>query len=342
VLAGCSGGASSSSPTPASPASLLHEPSSRSIDASSRRNADPTSVLLPSVYRPSKPDLSTGFADTDASVTAAVIVSDGGTNDVYAYSNKGKLIATVTGFSEPQGMGGTKAGSFYVADTGNSNILLYANDFKTKIATLKDPNQYPVGVSYYEKTGIVGVTNIISTSGGPGSVSFYARDKTTPCTTVSSSSWGSVYFDSFDSNGNLFIDGLDDSGHVLVGEIVGGCKATTITTLKVGNAINFPGDVQVTKTDDIAIGDQEGAAIYTYKPPVKGSLGKPIETTPLTGSGDAVTFAFTALNKYLWTADAALASSSKYDYPAGGSPITAITGLSEPIGVVVTPVEVPQ
>ncbi len=299
------------------------------------------SVLLPSVSRVSKPDLSSGFADVDASVKAAVIVSDSGTNDVYAYSSSGKLIATITGFSEPQGMGGTKAGSFYVADTGNSNILLYANDFKTKIATLKDPNQYPVGVSYYEKTGIVGVTNIISTSDGAGSVSFYAREKTTPCVTVSSSSWGRVYFDAFDADGNLFIDGEDTSGNVLVGEITGGCKATTITTLKVSNAISFPGGVQVTKTGDIAIGDQEGAAVYTYKAPVKGSLGKPIETTPLTGSSDAVTFAFTALDKYLWTADAGLAASEKFDYPAGGSPVAGITGFSEPIGVVVTPVEVP-
>jgi hypothetical protein len=326
---------------PASPNALLHQPAARSIDANSRRNSDPTSALLPSVYRVTKPDLSPGFADADAAVKAAIIVSDASTNDVYAYSNKGKLIATITGFSEPQGMGGTKAGDFYVADTGNSNILLYSNDFKTKIATLKDPNQYPVGVSYYEKTGIVGVTNIISTTDGPGSVSFYARDKTTPCTTVSSSSWGRIYFDSFDSNGNLFIDGEDNSGNVLIGEITGGCKATTITTLKVGNPINFPGGVQVTKTDDIAIGDQEGAAIYTYKPPVKGSLGNPIETTPLTGSGDAVTFVFTALNKYLWAADAALTAADKYDYPAGGSPIAGI-GLSEPIGIVVTPVEVPQ
>ncbi len=96
LLAGCSGGGSSSSPMPASPASLMHQPPSRSIDASSRRNADPTSVVLPNVGRISRPDLSVGFADVDAAAEAAIVVSDAGTDDVYAFSPKGKLVATIT------------------------------------------------------------------------------------------------------------------------------------------------------------------------------------------------------------------------------------------------------
>jgi hypothetical protein len=338
LLAGCSGG-SPSSPTPAAPNALLHQPVSRSIDASSRRNAAPESVLRPSVVRVSKPDLSPGFVGPDA-VTAAIIVSDSGTNDVYAYSTKGKLVATLTGFSEPQGMGGTKAGSFYVANTGDSNILLYSNAFK-KTATLKDPNQYPVGASYDEATGVVGVTNIISTSDGPGSVSFYAAGKTTPCATVSNSDWGRIYFGAFNSRGDLFIDGEDPDGNVLVGKITGECSAKSITTLSVGNTIFFPGGVQVTKQDKIVIDDQEGAAVYTYNPPVKGSLGQPVATTPLSDVSDPVTFALTNSVKDLWTADAGLAASQEFAYPAGGSAIATISGLTEPIGVVVTPAEVP-
>jgi hypothetical protein len=341
LLAGCSGGGGSSSPMPAAPASLMHQPASRSLESSTRRNADPASVLRPDVVRVSKPDLSPGFADIDAAAKGAIIVSDAGTNDVYVYSAAKKLVATITGFDEPQGLAGTKAGSFYVANTAASTIPLYKNDYKTVIATLQDPGEYPAGVGYDETTGTVGVTNIISTSDTAGSVSFYAKGKTKPCKTVSNSSFEEVYFGAFDAKGDFFVSGFSTSGTVLIGEVVGGCNAKTITPLKISNSIEFPGGVQVTKAGDIAIDDQEGFAIYTYKPPVKGSLGKPVSTTPLTGSGDPVSYSFTSTEKDLWTADAADADANEFAYPKGGSPVTSITGLTEPIGVVVTPVEIP-
>jgi hypothetical protein len=324
----------------ASPASVLHDAPYGSIDARSRRNADPASALFRKGYGAPEPDMSSGFADVDAAATAAIVVSDSGTNDVYAFSTKGKLVAKITGFSEPEGMAATKAGSFYVANTVASNVLLYENDYKTKIATLSDPSEYPIDVSYEATTGIVGVANV-SMSGGTGSVSFYAKGKTTPCVTVGNPAWESVYFDAFDSRGDLFVDGVGTSGKALVGEVVGGCQAKTIATLNVGSAILDPGGIQVTKADDIAILD--GASIRTYKPPVKGSLGTPIATTELNGASSPVSFAFTSTGKDLWTADAGLPGSEEYAYPAGGSPIATITGsgLTEPIGIVVTPIEVP-
>lgn len=341
LLAGCSGGGGSSSPTPLS--ATQPQLVSRSVNSFSRQITHTPSVLRPGVNAIVNPDHSAGFADPDAAVKAAIIVSDSGTDDVYAYSAAGKLVATITGFSEPQGMGGTKAGDFYVANTGDSNIIEYKNDYKTVVATLTDAGQYPVGVSYEETTGLVGVTNIISTSDGPGSVSLYAKGKTTPCETVSSSTFARVYFDAFDAAGDLFIDGENTNGAVVVGEIVkAACKAKQkIVVLTTKNSIEFPGGVAVTKAGDIILDDQEGEAVYTYKAPVKGSLGSPVSTTPLTGASDPVTFALTSTEKDVWTADAGLAASEEYAYPKGGSDVKAITGLSEPIGVVVTPVEVP-
>jgi catechol 2,3-dioxygenase-like lactoylglutathione lyase family enzyme len=274
---------------PLSPAAILHEPSARSADAAGK---------------------------------AAIIVSAGG--DIYAFSPKGKVIAKIAGVSG--GLAGTKAGNFYVTNTSHNSILLYKSDYKTLLATLSDPNEFPVAVSYEETTGIVGVTNVISTSDGPGTVSFYAKGKTTPCVTVGSPAWGRVYFDAFDSKGNLFVDGQDPSGNTLIGEITGGCKAKTITTLKVGNVITFPGGVQVAKNDDLVVDDQSGAMVYTYKPPVRGSLGAPIVTTPLTGASDPVSLVFTSTGKNLWTVDAGLDVLDEYAYPAGGSPIGSISG----------------
>jgi len=287
--------------------------------------------------------LSKGFATVDAGTVGAVIVSDAGTNDVDVYTTTGKLTATITGFSEPQGlaMAPDPAGLLYVADTANSNILAYKRDYKTLAATLNDSGQFPAGVAYDYTNSIVGVTNIISTAGGPGSVSFYKKGATTPCVTVANSDWARVYFGAFDDTGNFYIDGEDPNGLVLVGEVTGECKAKAITTLTTANAISFPGGIQVTKEDKIAIDDQLGAAIYSYNPPVGGALGSPIATTPLTGSSDPVTVALTKYNEHVWTADAGLASSLEFAFPAGGSPSQTISGLVQPIGVALTPVALP-
>jgi putative sterol carrier protein len=45
----------------------------RSLDAISRRNADPTSVFLSGIGRVSKPDVSPRFADVDAAAKAAIM-----------------------------------------------------------------------------------------------------------------------------------------------------------------------------------------------------------------------------------------------------------------------------
>jgi len=306
----------------------------------SRQGPQTSSVLRPGVNVVSNPDLSAGFADVDAATKAAIIVSDAGTNDVYVYSTAGKLTATITGFNEPQGLGGDALGDLYVANTGNSDVLVYPNTYKKIKATLTDPGQSPVGVDV-TPTGVVGVTNIITTAGGPGSVSFYAKGKTTPCVTVANANWGRVYFGAFDDAGNFYIDGETPSGAVIVGVVKGECKAKAITTLTTANTITFPGGVHVSPTDKIAIDDQSGAAIYTYNPPVKNALGTPVSTTPITGASDPVTFAFTKTAADVWTADAGLAESLEYKYPAGGSPVKTITGFTQPIGVVVTPLEAP-
>jgi hypothetical protein len=314
----------------------------RVVDATVRQNALSTSVLRPGLARVATPDLSAGFADVDAAKTGAVVVSDASNYDVYAYTTKGKLVATITGLSQPQGLASDTAGSIYIANTSASNILVYKNDYKTLLATYNDANQYPAGVGYDDTTGVVGVTNIISTAGGAGSVSFYAKGKTSkPCVTVSNANFARVYFGGFDKAGDFFVDGENSSGAVVVGVVTGQCKAKAITPLTTSNAISFPGGVEVTPTDEVAIDDQLGPAVYTYKNSIKKTLGKPVSTTPLTGASDPVTFAFTKTATDLWTADAGLVAAPEYAYPKGGSPITTITSAGQPIGVAVTPVEIP-
>ncbi|MBD5655870.1 MAG: hypothetical protein IAI50_11925, partial [Candidatus Eremiobacteraeota bacterium] len=96
-----------------------------------------------------------------------------------------------------------------------------------------------------------------------------------------------------------------------------------------------------TTTGDIAIGDQEAAAIYTYKPPVGGKFGMPVYTTPISGS-DPVGFAFTSTMADLYTVDGARAELLQYSYPKGtlGQSIGIPGG--EPIGVAIVPTQFPK
>ena len=267
-----------------------------------------------------------------------IFVSDAANDVVNIYNTKGKQLAQLTGFSEPQGLTTDAKGNLYVANTGDSNILIYAPPYTKKPKTLTDAGQYPVDVAVLDNGATIAVTNIISTSDGPGSVTFYSKYKQGK--TISNSNWGRVYFEGYDADGNLYFDGESTGGAVLVGEIAKGKKA--ITTLTTSNSIEFPGGVQVNTKGEIAIDDQEGFAVYTYNAPKKGSLGKPVKTTDLTGSADPVSYTFISTDKDLWTADASDAAANEFAYPKGGSAVSSIpVSGGEPIGVAIVPYQAP-
>ncbi len=294
----------------------------------------------PGAQRVGTPDHSVGFADPDAGSTAAVVVSDILANTVSVFSAKGKAVATITGFVEPQGLAGDKTGNIYIANTGSSNVVVYKKDYKTLVETLADVNQYPAGVSVSTK-GLVAVTNLISTSNGAGSVSIYKAGATTPCVTISDTNFAKAYFDAFDAKGDLYVDGLNSLGAFVVGEIpAASCTSQAITSLTTGNSVGFPGGIEVTKSGEVAIDDQAAGSIYTYNTPVAGSLGTPVTTTPLTGAGDAVTFSFTSTLKTVWDADGD-GTANSFAYPAGGSPISTIRGFQYAIGVLAIPAQIP-
>jgi len=303
---------------------------------------NPTSAARPDVVSPG-PIVVYPFVDVGAiqATSTKIFVSDVVDNVVNIYNTSGKQLAQLTGFSEPQGLATDAKGNLYVADTLNSRIQIYAPPYTKKPKTLSDPGQYPCGVSVLNNGEFVAVTNIISTSYGAGSVTIYKKNKAGKA--ISSSSFAKVYFAGFDANGDLYIDGSNSSGDVVVGEIA---KATTtgkkIVTLTTRNLIEFPGGIEVTIKGKIAIDDQEAASVYTYNAPKKGSLGSPVNTTALTGSGDPVTFAFTSTNKDLWTADALNVELLEFAYPKGGSALKTIPVMGvEPAGVAVVPAEVP-
>jgi len=64
----------------------------------------------------SHPDRSPGFADPSAKLRTAVVISDVGTDDVYAFTTRGVLAAKITGFSYPEALARDSFGNIYVAN----------------------------------------------------------------------------------------------------------------------------------------------------------------------------------------------------------------------------------
>jgi hypothetical protein len=246
-------------------------------------------------------------------------VTDAGTATVTIWGANGQLngilfdgIAAV-----PAGLTTDTAQNLYVANTGLSNVIVYGKPYTSIKRTLNDAAEDTEDVAV-DKSGVVGVTNYLTTSLMPGSVSLYAKNATSACKVLQDPKWVYFYNDAFDASGNLFIDGQDATGSTLVGEVSGGCKATAITTLSVGNTISLPGGVQVSH-GSILIGDVAQVAIYTYAPPIGSTLGAPIATTILAGAGDPVTFAIEENGKHVRTADLNSYNlyAALYTYPAG-------------------------
>jgi hypothetical protein len=332
LLAGCSGGGAG---VPAA-SSTFSQQSAGAQRISADRGVSETS----SVLRPGVPELHSNLPaaafvsnEINAKGGASIVVSDASDNVVDIFNTAGVQTAQLTGFSEPQGLALDMAGNLYVADTNNSRIQVYAPGFKGAPRTIGDSGEFPAGVAIDGK-GNLGVANILTTSDGSGSVSFFNKGGTL-LTTLTNANFTKVLFDAFDDKGNLYIDGTNASGAFVAGEVVGGVSGKAITILTTGNSVGFPGGIAISSTHKIAIDDQQNVTIFTYDAPVKGSLGMPITTTPLTGAGDPISFAFTRTNRHVWVADAAregstafargkppkilVSSADKYRYPKGGS-----------------------
>jgi len=276
-----------------------------------------------------------------ATKAAATIIfgSDYSANTVWWWNTKGKELGSITsGLSNPQGLDTDAKGNLYVANTGASTALIYKKPYNKAPKTLSVSGYYPVGIAQYKNGEYVAVANIFATSGSNGSVTIFKNGK--QVANVTNSGFFYYYFCAFDKSGNLFVDGRASSGSTVVGEIPGAAKGkTTLNVLTTGNSIVFPGGIQVTNSNEIAIDDQSGFAIYTYKQPKGGSLGSPVKTTALSGVSDVVSIALTSNNGDVWGADAGNLNWPEFKYPAGGSAVTTITqsGASLPIGVAITP-----
>jgi hypothetical protein len=245
-------------------------------------------------------------------------------NGVYVYAYpKGTLVGTLTGFNGPQGECVDQSGNVFIANTGASQIIEYAHGAKNPTATLDDPNEYPVSCSVNPKNGDLAVTNILSGSGGPGSVSVFKKASGAP-KTLSDANIHRMDFLGYDDKGNLFVDGTDSSGGFRYAKLPSGRKKFVDITLD--KAIQFPGDVQY-DGKYIAIGDQGTANVY------QTSGGTVVGTTTLGGAQQVGTFFI--FGTTILCPSSCAGDVSAYAYPGGGEPKKSFQLAGGAPGVVV-------
>jgi hypothetical protein len=271
------------------------------------------------------------WMDPSAKTGSLLYVTDGGTNTVVVYSYpKLKVVGTLTGFTNPQGDCVDKANNVWIANTQTSQLIEYSHGGTTPIATLNDPNQYPVGCSFDPTTGNLAVSNFYSTHGPPGSVSIFKNASGSPAV-YTPPNFAVVYYLGYDPKGRLYLDGIDSGSAFLFASFNG----TAFKNITLDHPIGGPGAVEAVG-NDIVVGDQTNGANAAYRFAIHGSTGKLVHTTPLTGAHDIVQFYI--LKKALVGGDFTPNGSTadRFNYPAGGTPTKTASGLSAPIGAVIS------
>jgi hypothetical protein len=236
VLAGCGGGATTSSlPGSAAAASLSTSAAVRAVTA--------------------HPDRRRSWISPEAKAKELLFVSDAGTADVYMYQVPTlKLVGTITGFDQPQGECSDTKGNVWITDTNAQTIYEVSHQGRLE-NTLADPDGYPVGCAWNPKNGDVAVMNLFGLDGAQGGVLIYPTGSKPP-TEYTNPKQYYYNFGGYDNSGNLFLDGRE-SGVFVLSELAAGAKSAK--TIKVtGAKIYFPGMVQwEPSSSELLVGDQQ-------------------------------------------------------------------------------------
>jgi hypothetical protein len=361
LLAGCSGGSATPPLAHLSAQSAFSGQSAFAAQSLVLGAQHPEIAALPGAYakamenrthQPQRSFSSRIRPDVLFPATGTVWVTDAGNNSVYRCTNatNGCVAQQVPAFgsplatwNEPQGIAADSAKDVYIADTVNSRIVELDPTGATVLGIYADPNEYPVGVAVAVEHNIICVTNMISTSGGPGNIVCYKQGHFTGPNWTAGGLMNDYYFDGFDKAGNLYVDGFDSNGVAEVEEVPHAASGGTTEVLS-PITIQFPGGVEVERTRGyLLVDDQSARTINQYVLPGYGA-GTPASFT-MTGASDPVSFGLKPGDLNLWMADAGIAEADAYHVSAGGPPAFRLPwqlpvnqpGLfSVPIGAVYT------
>ncbi len=290
------------------------------------------------------------FSPDAATKAPLLFVSDSGTADVYIYKPPSlKVVATITGFSQPQGECSDNKGNVWIADT-NARIMYELSHHGHLVNELADSMGYPVACASDPTTHNLAVMNLFGTGSTSGAILVYANGSGTP-TVYTNPAVYAYYFAGYDRSGNLFFDGLDDNGNFLLSELTKGASSAQTITLN-GGTIYFPGMVEWNSAKgDLVVGDQSCGNAYVscvYAVTISKSGGTIGAKTELQNSAgepvcDLVQGALSGKsNSEIAGSDldfCGSASSATYlwRYPGGGPPTASNTSTdSAPVGAAIS------
>ncbi len=229
----------------------------------------------------------------------------------------GSLAPPPEGWLEPQGACTDKSGNFYFANTAVSGTVDKYSHSGTYIATIADPGQFPVACAVDRSTGNLAVSNIIDTSGGPGSISIYnggVRQNT-----YYPSNMSRVYFIGYEAGtGTLWLSGSNSTV---------GFQADTFSNGKFHivpvSGILFPGTTQWSaKTKTMVLGDQDTFSAPTfYQVDDSGNIVGSTVTQCESPSNFCDIIQAVIKGPSIVGPDAVLIQVNRFAFPAGGSPI---------------------
>jgi|HubBroStandDraft_4_1064222.scaffolds.fasta_scaffold00034_6 hypothetical protein len=280
MLAGCGGAQSGAVPTGATPQGRAHPV--------------PGSWMLP------------GSSSGDLLYVGNVYNSSGFPN-VYVFSYPSdKLVGTLSGFQNPQGLCADKSGNVFITDVTASAIVEYAHGGTSPIQTLSDADQ-PMSCAVDAKTSKLAVGNSDNT------VYVYAKEKGTPKTYTIPFR---ADFATYDNAGNLFIDGFGNPFKLV--ELPKGGSVFQNITLQ-GHTRDFsPAGLQWNNGELVfgsANPEQYGCCGKFYRFKIMGTIGEQVGKHVIRGSlanfvivGSTVIVTAKGRDIYF------------YDYPSGKSP----------------------
>jgi hypothetical protein len=310
LLSGCSGGS-------LAPASSL--PTSSGANAGSQIDAH-------------------AAADPDGRL---VFFANSKNNDIEVYQRTNNhIVGHIAGLKKPIGLAVDNEELLYVANSGASNIPVYTIPYTgAPTETLDDSGFVPHGVAI-SADGTVAVTNACSTANkcpeGSGSIQFYAKGSTTPCSTILTPDYDTVAFGAFDKAGEFYFDGPVRK-KVMVSIVQGGCAAASYNMLAADYAIKAPGSMQFGPHGNLSIIDPTSETIDTFAA-TTDQLTK-VSVTTLNGNFviSPTAFALTGSGKTVFTVNTGGGSAQKFQFPEGGDPQVTFSIGDTPSGVAVAP-----
>lgn len=266
--------------------------------------------------------------------------------DIYTYKSH-KLVGTLTGFFNPEGLCVDPAGDVYVTnDTsdGVHQISEYAHGSTTVLRTINDPDGRANGCSVDPKTGDLAVANLWGATDRQGNVAVWAHASGSP-TAYSNPNIYYYYYCAYDNHGNLFADGETYGSVFGLGELHPGGKK--LKFVPVDQTIYLPGGVQwdgkyLAVGDQVAVKHNFTSTIYDFA--IAKGAATTVNTMVLTGSNEVAQFWIPFVDvggrhgegKLLIGPNQNGADTLIWDYPGGGNPIQTISGETDPIGATVS------